>query len=238
MQVHESLHARSIPTGDDQLSLLKVETLMGIQIDEQAAPEAPLAPPALAPALSGKRANWTIAHAIEGAVITWQVKGAGELKLDLARVSAANRERAALHGFVQRVSDAAAMARDSKTGASATPQEKHAAMKRLVEHYESGAEGWSPQRASEGVGRPRMNGQAVLLVRALGVFSPTKSKETIEKFVKELSGGQIAALLHSEQLREAVELAREEIAQEEKALAAAQEAQGQGVDAEELLKGL
>ena len=184
------------------------------------------------PALTGKRANWTIAHKIEGQLVKFAVKGAGELVLDVAKVHVANRTRAEMHGFVQRISDAAAMARDSKTGASATPQEKFEAMRRLVEHYMAGGEEWSPARSVEGVGRPKSeNPQARLLRAALKLFNPAKDEGVIAVFVKERNAAQITALVLSEQLKEAVELAREQLAQEDAKMA-------EGVDAEELLSGL
>lgn len=189
------------------------------------------AAPAAKPALTGKRANWTIAHKIDGQLVRFSVKDAGELVLDVAKVNAANRARAEMHGFVQRISDAAAMARDSKTGASATPQQKYEAMKRLVEHYVSGAEDWSPARDTAGVGRPRSNPSAELLKIALRIFNPEKSEETIAQFVKERNAAQVTALLLSEQLKDAVELAREQQRQSEAKLA-------EGVNAEELLSGL
>lgn len=186
------------------------------------------------PALTGKRANWTIAHKIGENQITWSVKGATEgepLLLDLSKVSLENRNRAMLHGFVQRVSDAAAMARDSKTGASATPQEKFEAMRRLVAHYQSGSVEWSPLRATEGVGRPRVDKDKELLVRALGVHAPQKSAETVGKFVQGLKKEQVTALLLSSELKVSVEVAREQLREEEMKAA-------EGVDAGELLKGL
>lgn len=198
-------------------------------IENPLAPQAPQAPVPVA--LTGKRANWVIAHEIKGAVIHWQVKGAGALALDLSKVSEANRQRAALHGLVQRVSDAAAMQRDSKTGASATPQEKFEAMRRLVEHYESGSGEWSPARETQGVGRPRVDQDRVLLSMALGIFNPAKDAGTVAQFVQGLKKEQVMALLVSEQLRESVALAREEM--DKASLEAAK-----GVNAEELLSGL
>lgn len=193
--------------------------------------ENPQSSQAAVTALTGKRANWTIAHKIEGTKITWNVKDAGALVLDLAAVAQANKERAMGHGFVQRVSDAAAMARDSKTGKSATPQQKFEAMKRLVEHYMSGSEEWSPARATEGVGRPRVDRDKELLAMALGIFQPQKDAGTIAQFVQGLKKEQVTALLVSEQLGESVALAREEMEKESREAA-------KGVDAEELLKGL
>lgn len=186
------------------------------------------------PALTGKRANWTIAHKVdvEAGAITWNVKGAGEIKLDLALVHEENRKRAMLHGFVQRVSDAAAQGRDGKTGASATPQQKYEAMRRLVEHYQGGSAEWSPARTGDGGAKaPRVNPHKELLVRALVIHAPEKGAEVVAKFVSELKANQVTGLLISEELKVSVELAREQLAQEEKKIA-------EGVDAGELLKGL
>lgn len=49
-----------------------------------------------------------------------------------------NGKRVIGHGITQRISDRAAIGRDSTTGQSATPAEKHAAMQSLVTHYEGG----------------------------------------------------------------------------------------------------
>lgn len=193
---------------------------------------APQPPAPVVPQLAGKRANWTIAHKIEGESIMFSVKGAGNLILNTREVSEANRNRAMLHGMVQRISDAAAMARDSKTGASATPQEKFEAMRRLVEHYQSGSGEWSPARSVEGVGRPKSeNANARLLRMALSLFNPAKDESVIAQFVKGLSAAQITALVVSEQLKDSVELAREQLSKEDAKLS-------EGVNAEELLSGL
>lgn len=188
--------------------------------------------PAAATALAGKRANWTIAHKIdaEAGTITWQVKGAGEIRLELGKVHEANSKRAMMHGFVQRISDAAAMARDGKTGASATAQQKFEAMSKLCEHYQSGAQEWSPVRTAGSAGS-RVNPQAQLLIAALLIHSPGKGAEVVEKFVKGLTGAQLSALVLSELLKEAVELAREQLREKELKLS-------EGVNAEELLEGL
>lgn len=207
---------------------------MDTPIDTTTAPTPSQGDASTQPTLTGKRANWTIAHKLDFAAmtITWQVKGAGALTLDVSKVNQVNKERAMLHGFVQRISDAAAMARDSKTGASATPQEKFAAMQRLVEHYQSGSEGWSPARSSEGVGRPKGESANVKLLRAaLALYNPQKDAETIEKFVKGLTGAQQTALLVSEPLKVSVELAREQLMEEEKRAS-------EGVDVEAMLGGL
>lgn len=100
----------------------------------------------------------TTALSADGTAIEWKVRGAGpagtdagfELRLDA--VSEANKRRAMLHGFVQRITDKAAMARSTVTGMAAAPIDKYNAMKALAEHYGSGSADWSPARAEGAVG--------------------------------------------------------------------------------------
>lgn len=175
---------------------------------------------------AGKRSNWVIAHQIDGTVIKFTVKDAGEITLDVAAVSDAVRQRAAVHGLVQRVSDAAAIPRDEETGKSATPQEKLAAMTRLVEHYSSGAVEWTLNREGSGSGRG-VSG-AALLREALELWQPEKGAEAIGLWVKGLTNKQIAALIGSAELKPHVDAVREKHLKD----------QGAGVDAEELLSSL
>lgn len=177
---------------------------------------------------TGKRANWVISHSVNADVgeIVFEVKGAGKLTMHMGRLSEAVKARAAIHGMVQRVSDAAAIARDTETGAAATPAEKYAAMKALVEHYESGTSEWA--RKGTGEGRAQSTGPSALLREVLAIAKPEKDAGTIAAFVKGLKPAQVQALLVSEQLKEAVVLAREAAAERAKA-------QAQGVNAEELL---
>lgn len=79
--------------------------------------------------------------------------GAQSVTFNPDKVSAANRVYAELHGWKQRLSDATALSRDPKTGRSATPEEKFAALVARVNHYESGAESWDMPRTGGGGGR-------------------------------------------------------------------------------------
>ena len=79
-------------------------------------------------------ANW------EGSKLTLVVKDAGEVVFDMDAVAAPLIERAAMHGFEQRLRDRAAIARDTKSGASASPAEKFARIKELADHYAAGGE--------------------------------------------------------------------------------------------------
>lgn len=130
----------------------------------------------------------------------------GTLTLDLTQVAQANLDRATFHGFKQRIPDAAAIARDEGTGVSATPAEKFAAMKRLVEHYNSGAEGWAlTERAA---------GEGTLLFQAIMRDSPEKDEKAVREFVVALSKGKRDAMLNSERLKEHVAAIRQESGKE------------------------
>lgn len=90
----------------------------------------------------------------EAGVLVFTVRGAGPdgadatLSLDPKSMHEKNRERAMIHGLVQKVSDRAALSRNTVNFKPATPAEKLAAMRVLVDHLASGSEEWSPTRAS------------------------------------------------------------------------------------------
>ena len=94
----------------------------------------------------GKRANAVVTTTQEGNVLVFKVHGAGETRLDLAKISAGVKERAMVHGLVQRVSDRAAISRNPENGQAATPGDKLARMQALVEWYNTGTGEWSPTR--------------------------------------------------------------------------------------------
>jgi hypothetical protein len=108
--------------------------------------------------LNKPKANSVISARLDGETIVFQVRGksaepdkpgpiVGETKLDLTRIAHTLHKRAEIHGWIQRISDAAAISRDPKTGHPATAGTKLEAMTRLVEHYNSGNADWSPTRA-------------------------------------------------------------------------------------------
>lgn len=109
------------------------------------------------------KSNSIITHSVdEAGNVTFHVKGAGDIILRVAGISDANRVRAMRHGLIQRVSDAAALSRNTANGQPATPEAKLAAMTRLVEHYNSGSEAWAPER--EGGSGPGLDGLALAAV--------------------------------------------------------------------------
>lgn len=153
-------------------------------------------------------------------VIVFKVKDAGETRLELAKCHLAILDRACIHGLVQKVSDAAALSRDTKTGKSATPGDKLAAMMKVVEHLTSGSEEWNMKR--EGGGGPGLETQ--LLVKALCEVYPGKGEDQIKGWVGKRSAAERMALMQQDNIKAIMERLRGEATQ--------------SVDAGELLKGL
>lgn len=163
------------------------------------------------------KSNSVITTEVDGSRITFNVQGAGSLELDMEVCSESVLNRATVHGLKQRISDAAALARDTKTGRSATPAEKFAAMQELVLHYMSGTSEWSTRR--EGAGS-----QGGILLQALCAMRPDKSADDVRAFLQGISKSDQVRLLNSEKVRPFADVVREKM--------------GQGIDADEMLSGL
>ncbi len=82
--------------------------------------------------------------------LIFTVAGAGSLTLDPDKVSAQCRSYAMYHGFEQRVRDAGALMRNQENGKQASPEDKLAAMRRIVEHLMSGATEWAVKATAGG----------------------------------------------------------------------------------------
>ena len=156
-----------------------------------------------------------------------------ELKFDPQLCDESVRKFAEWHGWEQRLRDAAAKPRDEKTGKSASPAEKFAAIRKLAEHYLSGAKEWNLRTGpSAGAGRAgeSLASDKQLLKQALSIYLPTVGKErTAEQIhfsVEKMDKGQISALLAQKEVAEIVLRLREERAVELE------------IDAEELLEGI
>lgn len=89
------------------------------------------------------KSNSVVTHSMQDGKIVFTVRDAGKLTFDPDKVSAENRARAMIHGFVQRISDGAALSRDTTTGLSATPEAKLARMQLIADHLQSGATEWA-----------------------------------------------------------------------------------------------
>lgn len=105
------------------------------------------------------RSNAVISTEVDAAsgVITFIVLRGGangenaRFPFDPKRVGEANIPRFLLNGIKQRVVDTAALDKDQSNGKAATPQMKAERIKRIVDHYMSGSEEWSPARADGGL---------------------------------------------------------------------------------------
>lgn len=115
-------------------------------------------------------ANSSIVFNVRGAA---QDGGSKSITFDMSKVHPNNAAYAALHGFNQRLRDAAALSRDPKTGRAPTPGDRFAAIERLVEHYHSGAAEWN-LRAAAG---ERTSGELGMLAAAIAEL---KAKDVIE----------------------------------------------------------
>lgn len=137
------------------------------------------------------KSNSVITHALmEGGIIRFSVRDAGFLDFDPAKAHEANRAQAERHGWIQRISDAAAMSRNTATGLPATPQEKMAAMEELVEHYMSGAAEWKRTGGAKESGGLIL--RAIMRVKGL-TFEEAKTQ--VEAFAAKKHSGDTAAAL-------------------------------------------
>lgn len=144
------------------------------------------------------KSNSVITHNVsEDTFITFNVLGVGSLTLDTTNLSNECRNRAMIHGMIQRISDAAAISRDTETGQPATAQEKFDAMKRLVDHYESGTAEWSRVAAA---GEGKSGG---LLARAL-VKITGKPMAEVQEWMTAQDKADLSRLRHSPQVSEAI----------------------------------
>lgn len=153
------------------------------------------------------QAGWR-EDADRGVVVVWEVKDAGVLELPLAQVSPVVMTLAAVHGLIQRVSDRAAIGRNRVSGQPATPQEKFWAMKRVVDHYASGAEEWAlrteegkqqggsvlQQALSEVTGRSLTEVRTFLRGRSVEEKQALAGAERVKEVVKRLEGERARAV--------------------------------------------
>lgn len=135
----------------------------------------------------------TVEVKMDGGLILINVLGAGSLTFNPLKAHHAVRDYAAFHGFKQRFVDAAAMSRDTETGAPASPQEKYEAIEALVEHYESGTDKWS--RVAEA--GPKGGYLFEALCR---VYGHKKAPSEIREWLNGLTDKQQAALREDDEI--------------------------------------
>lgn len=160
---------------------------------------------------SKPKANSVVTHSMQDGKVVFNVLHAGSFTFDPDKASAENRARAMIHGFVQRISDGAARLRDTKTGASASPEEKLAMMQRIAQHYMSGATEWRLVESS-GAKRAIDAGLVIMaMIRALAGVKDIDAAEAI--FAKQVTLGKfpdrdsaIKAWAESRQVADAIKV--------------------------------
>lgn len=140
------------------------------------------------------KANSVITHQVGDNTIMFNVLGVGEMILDMNAVHKDIVVRAAIHGMIQRISDAAAISRDPETGKPASAQDKFDAMSRLVAHYESGTSEWSRKPVA---GEREKGG---LLFKALCQMSPSKSPTEIRAWMDGKTKAELATIRASKRV--------------------------------------
>ena len=95
------------------------------------------------------KANATIAitHNADGGIV-FTVKDAGSFTFRPGEASKACQRRAMVHGFIQRISDGAALSKVD--GVSAPAGDKLAAMQAIADHYATGTDDWNLARKAGG----------------------------------------------------------------------------------------
>lgn len=121
------------------------------------------------------------------------------------------------HGLKQKMVDAAAISRNEETGASATIEDKYAAVRKVYDRLLAGE--WNAKRGGDGAG------SGGLLFKALARMYPTKTAEQLREYLDGLDKAQQASLRANPKVAAIIE--------EIKAASA-----GNGVDSDALLAGL
>jgi hypothetical protein len=120
-----------------------------------------------------------------GAGLAFEVVGEGKFEVRLADLSENVKVRGLLHGLKQRVSDKAAIPRDTATGKSATPGEKFEAMRALGAHLSSGTVDWEMRK---GVGGPRgPSDETRLVLRAIAEIQGISVADLEERLERRLA---------------------------------------------------
>lgn len=146
------------------------------------------------------KSNSVLTSKVEGSVLEITVLGAGTILFDAEQAHPANRQRAEMHGWTQRLSDAAAKSRDPKTGLPVSPLAKFEAVNQLAEWYMRGGDQW--KRTGDGT-RETLPGN--LLLTALQEAYPDRPLDKLKAFLKGKSGADKFALSQSAKLKPIIE---------------------------------
>lgn len=146
------------------------------------------------------KSNSIVTHAVSEELIsltivvpktlTFFVKDNGDVSLDLSKVSPENMGRACMHGWLQRLPDAAAISRTDADG-NFIPEATRTRMKKegindLCIHYESGTTEWSRKPSGDGSGNRSITIEAIARVKGRDYDA---AKIFVEEHAKMHNGG-------------------------------------------------
>lgn len=154
-----------------------------------------------------------------GDVLTLSFANGETIRLNVCALSEDIVRQATVHGLKQKLVDAAAIARNTETGRSATVDDKFLAVKEVYDRLLAG--NWNKPRA-EGSD----SGASGLLFKALCRMAPSKSPSEIRAYLDGLDKKQQAALRASSRVAPIIEAIR------------AEQAKDGGIDGDALLDGL
>lgn len=129
------------------------------------------------------KSNSVITHSIrEDGVIVFSVVGIGDLEFNPTAASVECNRHAALHGWIQRISDGAAMERTDKEG-NIIPSEtltrmKYHRMNELITYYELGATEWKRTKEGDGSGVRSLTVEAIAAVKSVDYDRALEMVET------------------------------------------------------------
>jgi hypothetical protein len=132
-------------------------------------------------------AKAAIAADVSNDTLTLTFSDGREIVLRVGQLDGAMQTAAMLHGLKQKLVDAAAIARDTETGRSATLNDKYAAVKEIYDRITSDTPSWNKIRG-DGMGTGN-----TLLVRAMMQFTG-KTKAAIDAYLDTKSKEEKLAL--------------------------------------------
>jgi len=132
--------------------------------------------------------------AITAEILTLTFSNGEVITLSSDQLTPEIRQNALMHGLKQKLVDAAAMSRNTDTGQSATIQDKYDAVREVYGRLLAGE--WNKRREGTETGS--------LLLRALIVMKPEKTREQLETYLAGLTKAQQAALRANPKVAEVI----------------------------------
>lgn len=174
-------------------------------------------------AATPKKTATAVAAEVGGPLLELTFSNGEKLAIDARQLSPEIQHMAMMHGLKQKLIDAAAIARNPDTGATAKIADKYAAVREVYDRITAtdGSATWNKVRGGEGTG----NAKGGLLVAAM-VRITGKTRDAVLEYVDGLSKEQVAALRKNPRVAEMIATIQSERAKTE------------GVDSDALLDGL